>query len=72
MSVRQVTCLIYVYGVAFAPAIAPDTLEWIWSKKSAATRKDAAQRILQPQSVEDKFAKEGIEAFNPLNLLTAP
>lgn len=58
MSVRQVTCLIYVYGVAFAPAIAPDTLEWIWSKKSAASRKDAAQRNLVVPIIYDSGARE--------------
>ena len=43
LSARQFNCVVYVYAIASAPRIAPDTLEWIWSKKSAAPRKDGTQ-----------------------------
>lgn len=43
MSVREVTCLIYVYAIAVSARVASDALEWIWSKKSAAIRKHATQ-----------------------------
>ena len=38
-SVRETLCVIYVYAIAIAPGISQNTLEWLWSKKSAAGRK---------------------------------
>ena len=43
LSVRQTTCLVYVYAVAVANSTTPDTMEWLWSKESAAARKDGVQ-----------------------------